>query len=94
MQSILDRDNKLEAKAGRYYVARRVFLLLSLVSLIGFLGLMFSYKGEHVDDALPTGFWGAVFWFLLYKVASVRIQHIETIRHHRLSLNNSEKFSR
>jgi len=82
MDTIEERDNQIEAKASRYYLLRRIFLLGTILNFIGLVGTAFIHdRILNAEKIEMTAFWVTVIFFLVYKWASARIQHIETIKY-------------
>lgn len=81
MNNIEIRDKKIELNAGKYYLAKRIFLLGTVFSFISFISLSFlpSKESGVINNDEPI-FWSIVICFITYKWASARVQHIETIR--------------
>ena len=81
MNTIIERDKQIEAKAGRYYLLRRIFLVGIIIFAIALMSTIFIRdRIPNAEDAEMAGIWGIFICFVIYKWASVRVQHIETIR--------------
>lgn len=83
MKNIEVRDRIMLEKASRYYLARRIFLFLSLLTLFGSLAVLFVYRGPYGSTAMARqGFIGAFFWLFWTNSMHLQIRHIESIRHY------------
>jgi hypothetical protein len=84
MTDLIERDNSIEAKAGVYYLGRRVFFILFVLTFIALVVLSFAFDAMDNAEVMFTELlWTTVFWFFGYKLADYRVQHVETIQYYK-----------
>lgn len=84
MKNITERDSKIEARAGAYYIGRRLFFALFLLSVAGLIASAFLASSHpDMEREISSMLAATVIWYLAYKLADYRVQHVETIRQHR-----------
>jgi hypothetical protein len=83
MTNIEARDKKMLKKANFYYSARRAFVLLTILMLVGSLSILFVYKGPlDAVGMAEQGFIGTFFWLFCAYSMHLKIRHSESIRHY------------
>ncbi len=92
MNNIESRDKKMLDSANRYYSARRIFAILSIMAVISILFAFFGY-GEvnplpEREKLLVTMFTISVI-FVAY-IMHLKIKHIESIQHYLKGVGKSE----
>ncbi len=58
--------------------------MLFVLTFIALMVLAFAYDNlQNAELMLTALLWTTLFWFLVYKLADYRVQHIETIKYHK-----------
>ncbi len=92
MNYIESRDKKMLDSANRFYSARRIFAILSIMAVISIYFAFFGYKDVNPlpeREKLLVAMFTIIVFFLAY-IMHLKIKHLESIQHYLKGVGKSE----